>query len=149
MLKDGVEHRVRDTKRTECLTVLFDDLRRVGRRDFHSAAARTQRGKTKKNALEASHGSSNGQKQQQQQQQQKDTYEQRDQNSSFKHISRATLQFLSAIEQAQDSLRTFPLSISWHHLIHVEDRARYAEETMRERGGKDHTSVLCVLFNVV
>ena len=143
-------------KRTECLTVIFDDLRRVGRRDFHSAAARTQRGekkkKKKKNAIEASRGGSNRQKQQQQ----KEKYEQRDQSGSFKHISRATLQFLSAVEQAQDTLRTFPLCISWQHLIHVEDRARYAEETRREEPYERFVccvmscsvSVQCVVCNV-
>ena len=50
---------------------------------------------------------------------------QRDQTAArFKHISRSTAQYIDAVNAAVATLRKSPLSLSWQHLIEMEDRAR-------------------------
>ena len=118
--KEGSEHRVRDANRTKCVAQFLDDLQRVGCRNFYNnVTPQKMRGDRATGAGNGT-GNVNGEGSGMQRR-----ARQCDQTATrFKKISQSTAQYVDAVNAAVLTLRTTPLSLSWQHLIEMEDCAR-------------------------
>ena len=118
--KEGSEHRVRDANRTRCIAQFFDDLQRVGGRNFHNNATPQKLRGNRATSVGSGTGNDDGEDGGMQRR-----ARQRDQTAAhFKKISQSTEQYMDAVNAAVLTLRTTPLSLSWQHLIEMEDCAR-------------------------
>ena len=109
--KGESDQHARDAKRTRCLAkVLNEELRLVGRRDFHTNTCDSG----DNSPVGGGAGGGN-----------KTARRQRDEPAArFKHISRSIAQYIGAVDAAVATLHTSPLSLSWQHLIEIENCAR-------------------------